>query len=291
MPKKMNPVERRSVLVLSTIMALRMLGLFMVLPLFALYASHLPGATPILIGCSMGIYGLTQAILQIPFGALSDHVGRKKIITSGLVIFIIGSIIAALSHSIWGLILGRALQGAGAVGSTIIALIADLTRENQRTKAMAISGMTIGMSFSVAMLLGPVFSTWIQINGIFWLAAIFSFIAIILLFAFIPEPPKPSWHVESEPNMHQLFSLLKHPELMRLNMGIFLLHAIFTASFVVIPIALQTLANLHGNQQWYLYLPVLLLAFFLTIPCILYAEKKTLCETLFHWRRSPIRYR
>lgn len=281
MYQKMNNTERRSVLALSTIMALRMLGLFMVLPLFALYASHLPDATPVLIGLSMGIYGLTQAVLQIPFGALSDRIGRKKIITVGLGIFILGSILAALSHTIWGLLIGRALQGAGAIGSTIIALIADLTRENQRTKAMAITGMTIGMSFSIAMLLGPLFAPWIQVNGIFWLAALFSLLGIVLLFTLVPEPPQPSWHAESEPEILQLPALLKHPELMRLNLGIFLLHTIFTASFVVIPIALQTLGHLHGNQQWYLYLPILLLAFAFTIPCIIFAEKKHCVKYFF----------
>ena len=279
--QKMNKIERRSVFTLAIIMALRMLGLFMVLPLFALYATHLPGATPALIGLAMGVYGLTQALLQIPFGALSDRVGRKKIIALGLIIFIIGSVIAALSQTIWGMLIGRALQGAGAIGSTIIALIADLTREEQRTKAMAISGMTIGVSFSLAMILGPVFAAWINVNGIFWLAALFSLLGIVLLFTLVPHPTKPTWHPESEPDMHQFPVLLKNPELMRLNIGIFFLHAIFTASFVVIPIALQTLAKLHGNQQWLLYLPILILAFLLIIPCIIIAEKKRCVRAFF----------
>lgn len=279
--QKMNKTERLSVLSLSIIMALRMLGLFMVLPLFALYASHLPGATPLLIGLAMGIYGLTQAILQIPFGALSDRVGRKKIITLGLVIFIIGSMVAAMSHTIWGVLIGRALQGTGAVGSTIIALIADLTREEQRTKAMAISGMTIGVSFSLAMMLGPVLASWIQVSGIFWLAALFSGIAIFMLFTLVPTPAAVTWHAESEPNLPQLPSLLKNPDLMRLNIGIFILHAIFTASFIVIPIALQTLSHLHGNKQWLMYLPILITAFCLSIPCILIAEKKRRIKEFF----------
>lgn len=273
MLQKMNNLERRSVFSLSLIMALRMLGLFMVLPLFALYASHLPGATPTLTGLAMGIYGLTQAFLQIIFGALSDRFGRKRIIALGLIIFIIGSIIAALSHTIWGLLIGRALQGAGAIGSTIIALIADLTRENQRTKAMAITGITIGFSFSLAMMLGPILASWIELSGVFWLAALLGLAAILLLFVLVPEPRSITWHPESEPNTHYLLALLKNTELIRFNLGVFILHSIFTATFVVFPISLQTLTNLQGNHQWLLFLPSLFLAFVFSLLCLLLAEK------------------
>lgn len=268
--QKMNDIERRSVLSISIVMALRMLGLFMVLPLFSLYASQLPGATPSLIGLSMGIYGLTQAVLQIPFGALSDTLGRKKIIAMGLLIFIAGSIVAALSHTIWGLFIGRALQGAGAVGGTLMALIADLTRETQRTKAMAMAGMTIGFSFMLSIMLGPLTASWIQINGIFWLAALFGFIGLWLLFAIVPTPDH---IVKTDIEPHNFFSLLEHPALMQLNLGIFLLHAIFTASFVIIPISFKTLLHIEANQQWYLYLPILILAFIFVVPCLLIAEK------------------
>ncbi len=271
---KMTLTERKAVFSLSTILSLRMFGLFMVLPLFALYASHLPGATPFLIGLAMGIYGLTQAILQIPLGALSDHFGRKKIIAVGLCIFALGSAVAALSHSIWGLLLGRALQGAGAVGSTLIALLADLTRSNQRTKAMAIVGITIGMSFALAMVTGPIVAAWIQINTIFWLAVLFSVIAIIMLYTVVPTPDATFQPIKSESNLQQFSALLKHPGLIHLNSGIFLLHFIFTASFVVIPISLQTLAGLYGNQQWTLYLPTLIVAFLISLACIRVAEKK-----------------
>lgn len=270
---RMNTLERRSVLALSIIMALRMLGLLMVLPLFSLYASTLPDATPWLIGLSLGVYGLTQALLQIPFGALSDKIGRKKIIAAGLLIFMAGSIVAAMSHTIWGLFIGRALQGAGAVGGTLLALIADLTREEQRTKAMAVAGMTIGLSFMLSIMLGPLFASWIKVNGIFWLAALFSLIALWLLFAVVPKPE----HItKTETDTQNFLSLLKHQELMRLNLGIFILHAIFTASFVVIPISLQNMAHVNGQQQWFLYLPILILAFFISVPCLLIAEK---------WRR------
>jgi len=272
--EKMNLMERRSAWMLASIMSLRMLSLFMVLPVFSLYAHQLTGATPALIGLSMGVYGLTQALFQIPFGAWSDKIGRKKIITLGLIIFAIGSMLSACSTHIWTMIIGRALQGAGAVGSTIIALMADLTRENQRTKAMAIIGITIGMSFSLAMLLGPLLNPWLHVNGIFWLAAGFSILAIFMLYAAVPQPAKTIWHADTEPERHSFFAMLKHPSLARLNISIFMLHAVFTASFVVIPISLHTLAGLSGNHQWMLYLPILLLAFVCSIPCIIIAEKK-----------------
>lgn len=284
--EKMTPMELRSVFSLSLVMALRMLGLFMVLPIFALYAKNLEGSTPYLIGFTMGIYGLTQAVCQIPFGTLSDYFDRKKIITLGLTIFILGSVVAALSHTIWGMMLGRALQGAGAVGSTIMALIADLTRVEQRTKAMAISGMTIGGSFSLAMMLGPLLASKMQLHNIFWLGASLSAVAIFLLYWWVPA----STH--SPPPRHQrggklgwgalhLELLRSYPELLRMNLGIFFLHAIFTASFVVIPIALQTYAHLDGNRQWMLYLPIFIGAFCLSIPCMLIAEKKQCVKNIF----------
>lgn len=272
--EKMNAIERHSALTLASIMSLRMLGLFMVLPVFSLYARQLIGATPALIGLSMGIYGLTQAFFQIPFGAGSDKFGRKRMITLGLMIFATGSIVCALTHTIWGMMIGRALQGAGAVGSTVIALMADLTRENQRSKAMAIIGMTIGMSFSLAMLLGPLLTPWLQVNGLFGLAAGFAGLAVFILYRWVPKPAHFAPTTDATSNHHSIWTLLKRPELARLNIGIFILHAIFTASFVVLPISLQLHAHLAENHQWWLYLPALLLAFACSIPCIILAEKK-----------------
>lgn len=277
----MTSTERLSVLSLASIMSLRMLGLFMILPVFSLYAVHLTGATPTLIGIAMGIYGLTQGIFQIPFGMLSDHVGRKKIIALGLIIFALGSIVAALSHSITGMIIGRALQGAGAVGSTIIALLADLTREDQRSKAMAMIGMTIGMSFTLAFILGPMLIPWMHLSGIFWLAAGLSGLAILILVAIVPHPTILTWHADTEPKLNQFMAILKQADLGRLNFGIFALHAILTASFVVIPLALHRLAGLNGQQQWLLYLPILLLSFVLAVPCIVIAEKKQCLKQFF----------
>lgn len=279
--KSMTPTERRAVTSLAGIMSLRMLGLFMILPVFSLYAHDLAASTPFLLGLAMGIYGLTQALFQIPFGMLSDHIGRKPIIAFGLVIFIIGSIVAGLSHSIYMMIIGRALQGAGAVGSTIIATIADLTREDQRTKAMAINGITIGLSFSVAMILGPVFTNWIQVSGIFWLAAIFGVLGIILLFTVTPTPAKTSWHSDAEPEPAQFFTIMKEPQLARLNLGVLILHAIFTASFVVIPISLQKYAGYAASQQWSIYVPALALAFIFSIAMIGIAERKQQVKKFF----------
>lgn len=276
--ERMTPTERRAAASLATIMSLRMLGLFMIMPVFSLYADHLVGATPALIGIAMGVYGLTQGIFQIPFGMLSDHYGRRNMITIGLVLFILGSIIAAMSHTIHGMIIGRALQGVGAVGSTIIAMIADLTREDHRTKAMAVAGMTIGLSFSLAMMLGPLFANWINL---FWLAALFGSVAILLLFTWVPAPAKTTWHSDAEPDPKQFSALLKEPNLLRLNAGIFLLHTILTASFVILPLSLENLAGLRGSQQWALYLPTLLIAFLLSIPCIIIAEKKRLLKHFF----------
>ncbi len=275
----MNSTERRATIALASILSLRMLGLFMVLPLFSLYSHHLIGATPFLIGMAMGVYGLTQAIFQIPFGACSDRLGRKKMITLGLLIFMIGSIVCATSHTIQGMIIGRALQGMGAIGSTVMALLADLTHEKERTKAMAMVGMTIGMSFSLAMVMGPLLNPWFHVNDLFWCAAIFGLIAIFILYTTVPHPQKTEWHADTEPEVHSFSALLKHAELLRLNSGILMLHAIFTASFIVIPISLAH-AGLSANQQWMLYLPILLLAFICSVPMIVIAEKKQ-CLKLF----------
>jgi len=229
----------------------------------------------------MGIYGLTQASLQIPFGFLSDHLGRKKIIVFGLFIFMMGSIIAACSHSIMGVIIGRALQGAGAIGSATLALIADFTSEQQRTKAMAIAGISIGFSFVLAMILGPVLSPFIHLKGIFWLAAGLGGIAIFLLLTAVPQSYTLSWHPDAEPELTQFFSLLKQGELLRLNIGIFILHAVLTASFVVLPISLETFTHINHAEQWKVFLPALIFAFVLVIPAIMLAEKKQAIKSFF----------
>ncbi len=273
--------ERSAVFSLSFIMAFRMLGLFMVLPVFSAYASTIPGATTTLIGIALGIYGLTQACLQLPFGMLSDKIGRKPIITVGLILFASGSVIAALSHSINGMILGRAIQGAGAIGSTCIALVADLTRDEQRSKAMAFLGLSIGTAFTLALVIGPILNTWFHLSGIFWATAIFAGIGLILLYASVPTPPKLTIHADTETIPARLKAILSHPELIRLNIGIACSHAILMATFIAIPILLTHHLNLSEWDQTLLYLIVMFLAFFSMLPFIIIAEKKRHIKGIF----------
>jgi MFS family permease len=277
----MTPTERRATISLSAIMGLRMIGLFMVLPVFSLYASSLDGATPMLIGIAMGIYGLSQAIFQITFGILSDRIGRKPAILTSLIIFAAGSLIAGSAHSIDMMIIGRTLQGIGAVGSTILALMADLTREEQRTKAMMAAGMTIGASFSVAMFLGPVLTKWITVGELFYIAAALAAVAAAVLYIYVPTPVTLRWHRDTEPEFASFMRLLTEPQLARLNTGIFILHAIFTASFVVIPISLHQNTGLATNQQWEIYLPALVIALILSMICIGFAERKQQIKQYF----------
>lgn len=278
MTQKMTQTERRAVISLSSIMSLRMLGLFMVCPVFSLYASKLNSATPLLIGIAMSIYGLAQALCQIPFGLLSDYFGRKPIIYMGLIIFLLGSAICAEAHSIYWMIVGRVLQGAGAVGSTILAMLADLTTEAQRTKAMAINGITIGATFIIAMILGPLLVFFFAIQDLFFLSCAMSLLAILILFQWVPGAPP---HAEIQTERDSILarktwraSLLFEPELAKLNIGIFLLHAIFTASFIVIPIQLNRDLNFLVQLQWMIYLPILIIASIIALFCIAIAEKK-----------------
>ena len=273
-PAKMTRAERRATISLSAIMGLRMIGLFMVLPVFSLYATGLTGSTPLLVGIAMGVYGLSQAIFQITFGMLSDRYGRKPAILVGLIIFAAGSIIAGTATSISIMIVGRTLQGVGAIGSTTMALLADLTREEQRTKSMMVAGLTIGFSFSVAMLLGPLLTPWVSVHGLFYIAAIMAAVAALLLFIYVPTPVTLRWHRDTEPELKSVTRLLFVPDLARLNAGIFILHAIFTASFIIIPISLHQYSGLASSRQWEIYLPALLTALVVCMICIGMAERK-----------------
>lgn len=277
--EKLTTIERKAIFSLSTILALRMIALFMVLPVFVLYAQSMPGATPFLTGIAIGVYGLTQAIFQIPFGSLSDRYGRKPMIVLGLGIFALGSILAAFAHSILFLIIGRALQGAGAIGSTILAFLADLTREEQRTKSMAIAGITIGLSFSLAMVLGPVFSKWMPVNDLFLLACFFVLIAIFILFTYVPVQPKQIALRAVQKGAWR--TLLFDKQLALLNSGIFILHAFFTASFIAIPISLRNELHFSANQQWKIYLPALVIAACIALFSIGIAERYRKVKTFF----------
>jgi len=273
--------ERTAVASLAAIMAFRMLGLFMILPVFSVYASQLSGSTATLIGLALGIYGLTQAMLQIPFGMLSDRIGRKPILVVGLLIFAAGSIVAASSHSIYGVIIGRAIQGAGAVGSTLLALVADLTRDENRSKAMATIGLAIGLAFSLALILGPIINSWFHLAGIFWTTAGFAFISIILVVAVLPTSPKLITHQNAGMQPNKLKASLKNPQLLRLNLGICCLHAMLTALFIAIPILLTRSMHLTEMQQVSLYLIVIVLSFACMVPLIIIAEKKHLMKPFF----------
>ncbi len=280
----LNQKERRAVFSLAGIFGLRLLGLFLVLPVFSVYAHGLQGAMnhPAMIGIALGAYGLTQAFFQIPFGKLSDHWGRKPVIALGLVIFAIGSAIAAMATSIEWLLIGRIVQGAGAVAAAIIALTADLVREERWTKAMAIIGITIGISFSISLILSAPLAHWIGVNGIFWLTAVFSLAAIGVLYLVIPEVPT-RFHRDAELSPAMLGEVLRDPSLLRLDFGIFSLHTGLTAIFVVLPLVLIDPHHplLVLSDQWMLYLPVMLLSFVAMLPLIIIGEAKRKLKEVF----------
>lgn len=278
--EKMTPLERRASTALAAIYGLRMLGLFMILPVFALYAEHLDGVTPTLVGLAIGIYGLTQALFGIPFGMASDRLGRKPVIIAGLLIFAVGSSIAALSTTIAGVIVGRAIQGAGAIAAVVMALLADLTREEHRTKAMAVIGMTIGVSFLVAMVAGPLLDRWLGVPGIFWLTALLALLAIAVIRWVVPAARERRPHRDAQPVPAQFRQVLRNGELMRLNLGIMTLHMVLTATFVALPLALRD-AGFAPAEHWKLYLAVMVLAMVGSIPFIIVAEKKRLLKQIF----------
>jgi MFS family permease len=277
----MNASERKAVSSLAGIYALRMMGLFMILPVFALYAEHLKGVTPALVGLAIGIYGLTQAVLQIPYGMLSDRIGRKPVIIFGLLVFAVGSIVAATSTSIHGVIIGRALQGAGAIAATVMALTADLTREENRLKAMATIGISIGMAFAASLVLGPILNNIIGVPGIFWFTAVLSVAAIGMLKWVVPNPVSSSFHRDAMTAPAQLKSVLKDPQLLRIDFGIFVLHLMLTSTFVVLPLAMRDFAHLPSAHHWYVYLPVMVVSMMLMIPFVIIAEKKRRMKQVF----------
>jgi len=277
----MTPLEKRSITGLSAIFGLRMLGLFMILPVFSLAADQYSGATPMLIGLAIGAYGLTQALLQIPFGMLSDRIGRKRVITMGLILFAAGSVVAASADSIYMVIAGRLLQGSGAIAAAIMALTADLTRDEHRTKAMASIGISIGLSFSIALASGAALESWIGLSGIFWATAVLSLVGIAVLHLWVPTPTRCVNHRDIEPVPRQFGKVLKNPEIMRMVFSIMILHCLLTTSFFALPIALQDHAGLARDQHALIYLPILIIAFISMVPFILIAEKRRKMKPIF----------
>jgi len=277
----MTPVERRASIGLAGIYGLRMLGLFIILPIFAIYAQQLPGGqSHTLIGIALGAYGLTQAILQIPAGWLSDRYGRKPVIYAGLILFALGSFIAASADDIYGIIFGRVIQGAGAINAAVMALTADLTREEHRTKAMAMIGITIGITFSISLVLSPLLYQLISVPGIFKLIGVLALLAMAVVAFVIPNPAITRFHSDTEATTKKLGEVLRNKDLLRLDFGIFSLHAILMSVFMQVPFILKQ-DGLEAAQHWQVYLPVMLIAFGLMVPPIIIAEKKAKMKQVF----------
>ena len=277
----MTPLERRASIGLAGIYGLRMLGLFIILPIFALYAEKLPGGqSQFLIGIALGAYGLTQSILQIPAGWLSDRYGRKPVIIIGLLMFAAGSFIAASADNIYWIIAGRMIQGAGAINAAVMALTADLTREEHRTKAMAMIGITIGITFSISMVLSPLLYKYIGMSGIFALIGVLAFVSIGVVLWFIPTPTITHFHSDTEASTGKLLEVLHNKDLLRMDFGVFTLHAILMSVFMRVPFILRA-DGLDAQHQWQVYLPVMLIAFVLMVPPIIIAEKKAKMKQVF----------
>ena len=277
-PPAMSRPERRAVAALSGIFSLRMLGLFMFLPVFSVHAHEYAGHTPLLIGVAIGIYGLTQGVFQVPFGILSDRFGRKPVIAAGLVVFALGSVVAALADGIWGVVAGRALQGLGAVAAAVMALASDLTGEAHRTKAMAVIGVSIGAAFALALVLGPAVTGVAGVSGLFWTTAVLAALAVALLYLGVPDPPRVAR--SGGATLADLASALRDGQMLRLDAGIFILHAIMIATFVALPIALRDRAGIDAADHWKVYVGVLAASVVLTVPLVVFADRKNRSRTV-----------
>jgi MFS family permease len=269
----MLPQERRAAWSLSLIYMVRMLGLFIILPVFSLFADNYAHSTPFLIGLAIGIYGLLQAALQIPFGMLSDRIGRKKVVTLGLCLLALGSVVAALADSIYWVVVGRALQGAGAIAAALMALAADLTRDEQRTKVMAMLGASIGFSFLLALILGPLLIGWFSIDMLFWLTAVTALLGIVLLHTIVPNPAECRYSADTGARLATMRRLFRHGQLLRLDVSIFMLHLLITATFYVVPLALRD-AGMASDSQWQIYLAAVVLSIAVMVPLIILAERR-----------------
>ena len=279
---RMSALELRASTSLAGIYSLRMFGMFLILPIFALYAPQLRGGEDhMLVGIALGAYGLTQAILQLPFGMLSDRIGRKRVIYIGLLLMALGSLICASANDIYTMILGRAVQGSGAISAAITALLADLTREEHRTKAMAMIGMSIGLTFAFSLAAGPTLYKTLTMPGIFVLIGVLSLAALLGVWKIVPQPALSRFHSDAEANPTKLRDVLRDPQLLRLNYGIFALHAAQMAMFTVMPLILLKTGGLDANHHWQVYLPIMVGAFILMIPAIVYGEKKAKLKQVF----------
>jgi MFS family permease len=273
----MNASEWRTTAALSFIQALRMLGMFMILPVFALYARDLPGgAQPWQIGLAIGLYGIVQAVLQIPFGMLSDRIGRKPVIVGGLLLFAAGAFIAGATRDIHWIMFGRAVQGAGAISGAVSALLADSTRLEIRTQAMAILGIGMGMAFIIALVVGPIFDGWIGVDGIFRMTGVLALLAIPLVLFALPRVPRAAGNA-----LGSLRTVIADTQLLRLDGGIFLLHTMMTCLFIAAPYAIEQTFGLPAPKHWHIYLPVLLISVFIVFPLIRRVEAAGHVKTAF----------
>ena len=280
-PASWSPLEKRAGFSLAAIYAVRMLGLFMILPVFSLYADQFTGSTPLLIGLALGIYGLTQGLLQIPYGMLSDRFGRKPMIAIGLLIFAAGSLLAADAETIYEVIFGRALQGSGAVAAVLMALAADLSREEHRLKMMGFIGVSIGFAFAIAMVTGPILNQIFGLSGIFIATAVLALFALIILFVWVPNPKESFFHRDTQANPTLFKTVLADGQLLRLDFGILVLHMVLMATFVSFPLILQNQAGLAAAVHWQFYLPVFLLSVAIMVPFIIIAETKRRMKQIF----------
>lgn len=285
----MTATERRASFSLAGIFALRMLGLFLVLPVFALEARRYPGGEDVaLVGLAMGIYGLTQALLQLPYGLASDRYGRKRVIVLGLLVFALGSLVAALADHLLGLLVGRALQGAGAVSAAVSALLADQTRDAVRTKAMALVGASIGLMFALSLVLAPVLTAWIGLSGLFWFTGLLALGGVmVVIWVVPPEVPTVPQGAQAREGAAAPVSLraglrevLRHPGLLRLDAGVFLLHAVQLAMWMAVP-ALLVRAGLVAAHHWWVYLPAVLASFFVMMATLFPLEKRGYLRAVF----------
>ncbi|WMY96101.1 MAG: MFS transporter [Arsenophonus sp.] len=276
----MTPKEIKATFGLGSVFILRMLGMLMVLPILTSYGKDLKDANDFLLGLAIGMYGITQALLQIPMGLMSDRFGRKKIIINGLWIFIIGSIIAASTNSIWGVIIGRTLQGSGAISSTIIALLTDLIHEKNRTKAIAFLGISFGITFAISIIIGPIITHIIGLHGLFWIISLLGMAAILIIKFYVPDPPYNILNNDINFIKKTIKNIIKNLELLKLNYGIFCLHSLLIINFIAVPLIMID-AGIPTYQHWQIYLSTLLIAFISIIPFIIYANNESRTKKIF----------
>ncbi len=271
--QNLTALERRAAISLALVFAFRMLGLFMLIPVFAIYGKDLIGFSPFWIGLAIGAYGLTQAILQIPMGWLSDRIGRTPVMLLGLTMFAVGSVVAALAESVYGVTIGRILQGMGAIAGAVLALAADVTREEQRPKVMAVIGATIGLSFAVSMIAGPAIAAAGGLSAIFWFTAALALAGIVIVLTIVPKTQQQATDSEALARPGFIVELFRHPQLRLLNLGVLVLHLLLTAIFVVLPSQLEA-DGLAAPQHWQVYLPVFVAAFVLMVPLMILSMRR-----------------